>query len=76
LSFNLAAMLRESALAAPDEALVHVGDHSLTYAEMRRKSCRLNRTATPPTLICARKTGLVASVNSRRVLGKGETPAI
>jgi len=39
LNFNLAAMLRESALAAPDQALVHFGDHSLTYAERRRKSC-------------------------------------
>jgi len=36
LSFNLAAMLREPELAAPDHALIHVGDHSLTYAEMRR----------------------------------------
>jgi long-chain acyl-CoA synthetase len=41
MSFNLATMLRESALAAPDKPLVHAGGRSLTYAEVDQASGRV-----------------------------------
>ena len=41
MSFNLATMLRESALAAPDKPLVHAGGQSLTYAEVDQASGRV-----------------------------------
>ena len=41
MSFNLATMLRESALAAPDKPLVHAGGLSLTYAEVDQASGRV-----------------------------------
>jgi len=41
MSFNLATILRESALATPDKVLVHVGDRSFTYAEVDTASGRV-----------------------------------
>src|SRR5918997_6658825 len=41
MSFNLATMLRESALAAPDKPLVHAGGRSLPYAEVDQASGRV-----------------------------------
>ena len=41
MSFNLATMLRESATASPDKALVHVNDLSFTYAQVDEISGRV-----------------------------------
>jgi long-chain acyl-CoA synthetase len=40
MSFNLATMLRESALAYPDKAVLHFGGSSLTYAQLDAESGR------------------------------------
>ncbi|MGN6250792.1 MAG: long-chain-fatty-acid--CoA ligase [Marmoricola sp.] len=44
MSFNLATMLRESARTSPDKPLVHIGDRSLTYAEIDHLSGRFAAT--------------------------------
>ncbi|MBA3281838.1 MAG: long-chain fatty acid--CoA ligase [Acidimicrobiia bacterium] len=41
MSFNLATMLRESATAAPDKALMHVGDVSFSYQQVDEISGRV-----------------------------------
>ncbi|HEV2638946.1 MAG TPA: long-chain fatty acid--CoA ligase [Actinocrinis sp.] len=41
MSFNLAVMLRESALAFPDRDCVRIGDHSVTYAQIDERSGRV-----------------------------------
>ncbi|MEO7398816.1 MAG: AMP-binding protein, partial [Ilumatobacteraceae bacterium] len=41
MSFNLAAILRESARAVPDKALVHIGEASFTYAQVDEISGRV-----------------------------------
>jgi long-chain acyl-CoA synthetase len=41
MSFNLAMMLRESAAARPDKALMHAGDAAFTYAEVDAISGRV-----------------------------------
>jgi len=41
VSFNLATMLRESARSAPDKPLAHLGDRSLSYAEIDELSGRV-----------------------------------
>ena len=41
MSFNLATILRESATAAPDKPLLHLGDQSLTYAQVDETSGRV-----------------------------------
>ena len=41
MSFNLATILRESAAAAPDRALVHAGDTTLSYGHVDRLSGRV-----------------------------------
>ncbi len=44
MSFNLATMLRESAVATPDKPLVHIGDQSLTFAQIDEASGRFAAT--------------------------------
>ena len=41
MSFNLATMLRESATATPDKALLHVGDLSISYQQVDEISGRI-----------------------------------
>ncbi|GAB3669113.1 long-chain fatty acid--CoA ligase [Actinocorallia lasiicapitis] len=41
MSFNLATILRESALALPGKAVARFGARTLTYAELERRSARL-----------------------------------
>jgi long-chain acyl-CoA synthetase len=41
MSFNLATILRESARTAPDKPLLHIGDQSLTYAQVDETSGRV-----------------------------------
>lgn len=41
MSFNLATMLRESALAVPDKPLVHINDRSFSYAQIDEISGRI-----------------------------------
>lgn len=41
MSFNLASILRESVLAAPDKPLLHLGDRTLTYAEVDELASRV-----------------------------------
>ena len=43
MSFNLATMLRESALAHPDRACCYFGDDVLTYGELDRRSALVAR---------------------------------
>ncbi|MBM9464460.1 long-chain fatty acid--CoA ligase [Aeromicrobium sp. YIM 150415] len=44
MSFNLATMLRESAVATPDKPLVHIGNQSLTFAQIDEASGRFAAT--------------------------------